>query len=177
MDDAVVVEEGDQQCFDLGFLQKTFFFCGEVGQHQVSSPVTMFSRSNRSWSHMEVKSPEVSIRFAFCSSLSLCGSNRELIFCLSKSSRTMVRRVLLMPNSSAIFFASVFGLVPVFVLHFLSHFWILLVDVRPERGSSSVVSFLSRKRLTIRKHIFLSRLPSCTPVPTFLASPLQFSLI
>ena len=32
MDDAFVVEEGDQQCFDLGFLQ-TFFFRGEVGEH------------------------------------------------------------------------------------------------------------------------------------------------
>ena len=37
----------------------------------------MFSRSNGSWSHMEMKSPECSISFAFCSSVSLCGTNRD----------------------------------------------------------------------------------------------------
>ena len=54
---------------------------------------------------------------------------------------------------------------------------VLLFDGRPERGSYSVVSFLSQKRLnhSIRKHIFCSRLPSRTPAPTFNASPLQFS--
>ena len=40
----------------------------------------MFSRSNGSWSHMKMNSPEVSIRFAFCLSVSLCGTNREHIF-------------------------------------------------------------------------------------------------
>ena len=33
MDDAFVVEEGDQQCFDLGFLQTILFGRGEVGEH------------------------------------------------------------------------------------------------------------------------------------------------
>ena len=48
---------------------------------------------------MEMKSPEV----AFCSSVNLCGTNREQIFRLPKSSWTMVCTVsLLMSNSTAI---------------------------------------------------------------------------
>ena len=35
MDDAFVVEEGDQQFLDLGFLQTTVFDRGEVGEHHV----------------------------------------------------------------------------------------------------------------------------------------------
>ena len=36
MEDAFVVEEGNQQCFDLGFLQTTLFGSGEVGeQHAI----------------------------------------------------------------------------------------------------------------------------------------------
>ena len=35
MDDTFVVEEGDQQSFDLGFLQTTFFFRGEFGEHAI----------------------------------------------------------------------------------------------------------------------------------------------
>ena len=62
----------------------------------------MFFRSNASWSHMKMKSPEVSIGFAFCSFVSLWGTNREQIFRFPKSSGTMVCAVsLLMPNSSA----------------------------------------------------------------------------
>ena len=88
----------------LDFCRRLFFSRGEVSehhaincrfdsglkwQHLVSSPVTMFYRSNGSWSYMETKSPEVSIHFDFCSSVSLC-ENRDQIFCLPKSSRTMV---------------------------------------------------------------------------------------
>ena len=85
---------------------------------------------------MEVKSPEVSIRFAFCSSVSLCGKNREQIFRLPKSSRTMVYDgCLLIPNSSSRrSCASIFHTSSII-------FRVLLVDGRPERGSSSVVSF------------------------------------
>ena len=102
----------------LDFCRRLYFGRGEVGahhvvdcrfdsgsnwQHQVSSPVTMFSRSNGPWSHMEMKSPEVSIRFAFCLSESLCGTNWEQIFHLPRSSATMVCAVsLLMPNSTAV---------------------------------------------------------------------------
>ena len=50
-----------------------------------------------------MKSPEVSIHFASCSSLTLCGTNQEQIFRSPKSSRTMVCTMsLLVPNSSAI---------------------------------------------------------------------------
>ena len=63
----------------------------------------MFSRRNGFWSHMKMKSPEFSIRFVFCSSLSLHCSIWEQIFRLPKLSRMMVCTVsLLMPNSSAI---------------------------------------------------------------------------
>ena len=66
-------------------------------------PVTIFSRSIGSWSHMEMKSVEVTIHFAFCLSVSLCGTNREQIFRLPKSSWTMMFSLsLLMPNSSTI---------------------------------------------------------------------------
>ena len=50
---------------------------------------------------------------------------------------------------------------------------VLLVDGRPERGSSSVVVFPSRKH----KHIFCSGLSSRTPAPTLRVSLLQFSQI
>ena len=33
MDDAFVVEDSDQQCFDLGFFSDDFFGRGEVGEH------------------------------------------------------------------------------------------------------------------------------------------------
>ena len=81
---------------------------------------------------------------------------------------------LLMPNSSAINLsvshrscASIchtFTIIP----------GVLLVDGRPERGSSLVVFFLRESVCTIRKPIFCSRLPSRTPAPTFNASPLKF---
>ena len=126
-----------------------------------------------------MRSPEVSIRIAFCSSVSLCGTNQEQIFHLSKSSRTMVCAVsLLMHNSSAInlsvsrrSWASIYHT-----------FWIIsgvlfVVDGRPELDSSSVVPSLRESIWTISKPIFCSRLPSRTHAPTFLASPLQFSPI
>ena len=126
-----------------------------------------------------MRSPEVSIRIAFCSSVSLCGTNQEQIFHLSKSSRTMVCAVsLLMHNSSAInlsvsrrSWASIYHT-----------FWIIsgvlfVVDGRPELDSSSVVPSLRESIWTISKPIFCSRLPSRTHAPTFHASPLQFSPI
>ena len=84
--------------------------------------MTVFFRSNGSWSHMEMKSPEVSIRFAFCSSVSLCGTNREQIFCLPISWTMVCAVSLLMPNSSAINL-SVSSRQYQHMSHFLDHFW------------------------------------------------------
>ena len=85
--------------------------------------MTMFSRSTGSLSHMEMKSPEVSIRFALCSSMNLCGTDQEQIFRLPKSSRTMVSAVyLLMPISSA-FNLSVSRILRQHLSHFLDYFW------------------------------------------------------
>ena len=139
----------------------------------------IFSRSNGSWSHMEMKSPEVSIRFAFCSSVSLCGTNREQIFRSSKSSWTMVYAVsLLMPNSSAINLRVSHRSCASICRTFSIISGVLVVDGRPEcSSSSSVICVPSQKHLTIRKHIFCLRLPSLTPAPTFHVSPLQFSPI
>ena len=144
----------------------------------MSHPVTMVRRKDGSWSHMVMKSPEVSMRFAFCSSVSLCGTNREQIFRLHKSSRAMLCTVpLLMPNSSAINHKVTRRSCASICRTRSIMSGVLLVDGRPERGSSSVVSFPSRKRLNRRKHIFCSRLPSRTLAPTFHASPSPFSLI
>ena len=96
------------------------------------------------WSHMEKKSPEVSIRFAFCSCVNLCCTNREQIFRLPKSWRTMVCAVsLLMPNSSAINLSVSRRSCARICRTFSIISRVLLVDGRPERGSSSVVSFPS----------------------------------
>ena len=125
-----------------------------------------------------MKSPEVFIRFAFCSSVNLCGTNREQIFRLRKSPWTMVCAVtLLMPNSSAInlsvsrrFWASI-------CRTFSDHFW----------GSAC--------RWPTRKWLILSRILPFekvfepfvnafsahgfprTPAPILHASPLKFSPI
>jgi len=125
-----------------------------------------------------MKSPEISIRFAFCSSISWCGTNREQIFRLPKSSLTMVCTVsLLMPNSSAINLKVTRRSCASICLTRSIISGVLLVDGQPEHGSSSVVSVPSRKRLNHRKHIFCSRLPSRTLAPTFHASLSPFSLI
>ena len=129
----------------------------------------MFSRSNGSWSLKEMKSPEVSIRFSFCSSVSLCGTNREQISRLPKSWRTMACAVcLLKTNSSAINLNVSHRSYASICRTFSIIYGVLLVDGRSERGES--IS-------TFRKHIFCSLLPSRTPAPTFQASPLQFSPI
>ena len=141
-------------------------------RYKVSSPVTMFSRCDGSWSNMEMKPPEKSIRFAFCSSVSLCGTNREQIIRLPKSSRKMVCAVsLLMPNSFAI------NLVPAFVS--LSRSFLGFCLSMADQNVAHPQSFpsLHQSVWTICKHIFCSRLPSRTPAPKFHASPLQFSPI
>ena len=133
--------------------------------------MTMFSRRNVSWSHMEMKSPEVSFCFAFCSSVNLCSRNREQIFRLPKSSRTMLCAVsLIMPNSSAINF-SVSRRSCASICHTFSIIsGVLFVDGRPERGSFSVVFVSSRKRLNHSQTYFLlsSSLPqTCTNISRF----------
>ena len=91
---------------------------------------------------MELKSPEVSIRFAFCPSVSVCGTNREQIFRLPKSSRTMVCAVsFLMPNSSAINLSVSRRSCASTCRTFSIISGVLLVDDRPKHGSFSVVSF------------------------------------
>ena len=115
-----------------------------------SHPVTMVCRKDGSWSHMVMKSPEISICFAFCSSVSLCGTNREQIFPLPTHSQMMVCTVsLLMLNFSAInrkvthrSCASICRTRSIMSA-------VLLVDGKPKRGSSSVVSFPSRKHFEL----------------------------
>ena len=154
------------------------FHSGSNWYHQVSFSVRIFFRCNGSWSHMEMKSPEVSIRFASRSSVSLCGTNREQIFYLSKSSRTIVWAVsLLMPNSSAINLSVSRRSCSSICCTFSIISGVLHVDGWPERGSSSVVPSLRESVWTIRKHIFFPRLPSLTSAETFQASPLHFSPI
>ena len=66
---------------------------------------------------MEMKSAEVSTHFAFCSYVSLCGTNREQIFRLLKTSWTIVS--LLMPSQSQ-------RQPPIlcqYLSHFLDHLW------------------------------------------------------
>ena len=125
---------------------------------------------------MEMQSPEVSIRFAFCQSVSLGGTNIEQIFLLPISQRTMVCTVsLLIPNSAAINLSVSRRSCTRIFRSFSIISGVLSADGRAERGSSSVVSLPSLKSLNPQKHIFCSRLPSRTPAHTFHASPLQFS--
>ena len=125
-----------------------------------------------------MKSPEVSIRFAFCSSVNLCGINREQIFRLPKSSRTMVYAVsLLTSNSSAINLGVSRRLVPAFLAHSRSFLGFCLSMADSNVAHPQSFPSLRESVWTIRKHLFCSRLPSHTPAPTFHASPLQFSLI
>ena len=71
-----------------------------------------------------MKYPEVLIRLAFCSSVSLCGTNREQIFGLPKSSRTMVCAVfLIMPKFSAIKSYRQSPILYQHLSHFIDHFW------------------------------------------------------
>ena len=126
----------------LDFYRRLFFGRGEVGEHHV------IDCRFESRSHMKMKSPEVSIRFAFYSSVSLCASNQEQIFRLPKSSRTMVCTVfLLMPNSSAINLGVSRRSCARFSYTFSIISGVLLVDDRPERGSLSALSFSLRKCL------------------------------
>ena len=132
----------------------------------------MFYRSHGSWSHMEVKSPEVAIRFALCSSAAQMGADLPL----TQIMQTMVCAVsLLMPNSSAIklivnrrscasicrTFSIISGALP--------------LDGRPNVAHPQSFPSFRESVWTICKHIFCSRLPS--PAPIFHASPLQFSPI
>ena len=132
----------------------------------------MFSKSNESWSHMEMKSPDVSICVAFCSSVSLCGTNREQIFRLPRSSWTMVFAVsLLMPNSSTINHCVSRRSCTSICRNFSIISGDLLVDSQLQRGSSPVLSFPSRKRLNLSyTHHFLSYAKALEPfVNTFSA--------
>ena len=71
-----------------------------------------------------MKSREVYIRFAFCSSVRMCGRNREQIFRLPKSSQTMVCAVsLLTPNSSTDTLKYQSRTLCQHLSHFLDHFW------------------------------------------------------
>ena len=135
----------------------------------------MFSRSNGCWSHMEMKSPEVSIRFVFYSSVSLWDTNRGQIFRLPKSSRTMMCAVsLLMPKSSAINLRVSRRSCTQHLSHFLHHFLrsVCWWPTHPQSFPS-----LRESVWTISKHIFCSRLPSHTRAPTFHETPLLFSPI
>ena len=139
----------------LGFCRRLFFGCGWTPRHRLPfwfrieliAP-GLISRDDvfqKQWilvTHGNKVSRSF-IRFAFCSSVSLCCTNREQIFKLPKSSRTMVCVMSLpMPNSSAINL-SVRRRSCVSIYR---TFWIisgiLLVDGRQERSSSSVVSSL-----------------------------------
>ena len=111
---------------------------------------------NGSWSHMEIKSPEVSISFAFCSSVSLCSTNQEQI-CLPKSSWTMVCAVsLLMPNSFAVIVSMSHRSCASICRTFSIISGVLLVDGRLQYGSLSVISFPSPKHLNHSAHSFPS---------------------
>ena len=110
--------------------------------------------------------------------VSLCGTNREWIFRLPKSSWMLVCAVsLLMPNSSAINLSVSHRSCASICRTFSFIYRVLLVDGRHERGSSSSCTSLCDSVWTIPKHIFSSHLPSRTPAPTFHASPLKFSPI
>ena len=138
----------------------------------------MISRSNGSWSHMEMKSPEVSIHFAFCSSVSLCITNREQIFHLHRSSRTVVCAVsLLIPNSFKINLSISRRSYASICRTFSIISGVLFVDGQTEHLMLSSFPSLCKSVWTICKHIFCSQFPSRTPVPTFHESPLQFSPI
>ena len=127
---------------------------------------------------MEMKSPEIFIRFTFCSSVSLCCINREQIFHLLKSSWTMAYAVsLLIHNSSATnlsvsrrFCASICC-----TFSIISGVLLVVADL----NVAHIQSFPSlRERVwTICKHIFYSWPPSRIPTPTFYMSLLQFSPI
>ena len=192
MNDAFFVEECDQQCFDLGFLQITLFwsrgsrwrtcyrlpfwfrielvtsdliFRGDVFQNQWIM-VTHGNEFSRSFHP-----------FCFCSSVSLWGTNREQIFCLRKSSRTVVCAVfLLMPKSLRNQSCDSRRSCASICRTFSTISEVLLVDVRPEGCSSSVVSFPCETfELFVIFFFFFSRLPFRTPASTFHAPPLQLS--
>ena len=122
---------------------------------------------------MEKKSPAVSIRFAFCSSVSLCGTNREHIFRLPKSSPTMACAVsLLMPNIlPQSFLESVADLVPAFVELSRSFLRFCFSMADPNVAHPQSFPSLCESVWTIRKHGFppvhlcqhFTRLRSCFP--------------
>ena len=156
MDHTFVVVQSDQQWFDLGFLQMTFLVLGKSLLFYVLIP----DRTDSTRSHLPcwcfpeamdilvTHGNEVSIRFAFCSSVSLCGTNQEQIFLLPKSSQTMVYAMsLLMPKSSIINLNISRRSCASICRTFLIISGVLLVCGRPECCSSSVISFPSRKHL------------------------------
>ena len=130
----------------------------------------------RYWSQVEMKSPEVYIRFTVCSSVSVCGTNREQIFRLPKSSRTMVCS-LLMPNCSAINLSVSRRSCATFDALSRSFLGFCLSMAVPNVAHPRSLPYLREIVWTIRRHIFCSRLPYRTPAPTFHEYPLQFSAI
>ena len=141
----------------VDFCRLLFFGRGEVGEYRAYDCRLIPDWTGNTMSHIlwrcfreamdpghtwKWKSPEVSIRFALCLSVSLCCTNQEQIIRLPKSSQTMVCTMsLLMPKSWAIklsfsrrFCAS--------ICHTFSIIsGVLLVNGWLERGSSSIVSF------------------------------------
>ena len=100
----------------------------------------MFSRSNGSWAHMQMKSKEIStLSFprAFCSSVSLCGTNRKQVFRLPFSRTKVCAVFFLMPNFSTIKLSVSRRSSVIICRTFSIISEVLLVDGRPERGSSS----------------------------------------
>ena len=160
MDDAFVIKEGDQQCFDLGFLQMTFFGHGKVSEHATDChfdsgliPTGLISHDyvfHKQWILVTYGNEAFRSFHPFCFLLvcELVRPNQEKIFRLPKSSRTMVCAVSFqMPNSSTINL-SVSHRYCASICHTFSIIsGVLFVDGRPERGSTSVISFPSQKRL------------------------------
>ena len=156
-----VVEEGEHQCFDLGFLQKTFLVAGKSVNTKTSIAVLIPDRTGGSSSRLpwrcfsEAMDPGRTWKWSLQIFPSVLLSARlELV--RPKSSRTLVCAVsLLMPSSSAINISVSRPSCASICLNFSIISGILLVDGRPKRGSSAVVFFLSRKRLNYSKTHFL----------------------
>ena len=125
---------------------------------------------------MGMMSLEVSICFAFCPSVSLCGTNWGQIFRLPKSSWTMVWAVTLLIFLQSIL-AWVADLVPASVPLYRLSPWLCLSMFDPNVAHPQSFRSLRESVWTIRKHIFYSWLPSRPPAPTFHACPLQISPI
>ena len=158
MYDAFVVEKGDKQCFDIGLLQRTLFWSLEsrwTPRHRlpfwfrielVAPDLFRDDVFQKQWIQVTHRNEVSRSLHPFCfllvCELVLQKSGADLP--LTKSSRTMVCAVsLLMPYSSAINLSGsrrTCRTVSIFS-------GVLFVDGRPERDSSSVVSFPSRKRL------------------------------